>query len=97
MEGRIFSYIHFNGQVGSLVKLSTVTDFAARTDEFLAFGKDIAMQVAVTNPRAPYELLEEPSIKHEGVSVQSLFDDISKKLGEKVELIAYERFDFKKE
>ena len=52
MEGRIFSYIHFNGQVGSLVEVSTTTDFAARTDEFLAFGKDIAMQVAFTNPES---------------------------------------------
>lgn len=97
MQGRVFSYIHFNGQVGSLVKIATVTDFAARTDEFMAFGKDIAMQIAMTNPQAPYELLEEPSIRYDGASVQSLFDDISKKLGEKVELVIFQRFDFKKD
>lgn len=95
MEGRVFSYIHFNGQVGSLVKISTVTDFAARTEEFLAFGKDVAMQVAMTAPRAPYELLEQQSIRYENKSVQSLFDDISKLLGEKVEIVAFERFDVK--
>lgn len=88
MEGRIFSYIHFNGRVGTLVKISTITDFAART----AFGKDIAMHVAMSGASSVQDLLIEPSIKYDGASVQSLFDDITKKLGEKVGLIAYERF-----
>jgi translation elongation factor EF-Ts len=95
MEGRVFSYIHFNGQVGSLVKISTVTDFAARTEEFMEFGKQIAMQVAVTNPEAIGELLREFSIKQEGVSIGALVNAISKALGEKVEIVAFQRFSFK--
>jgi elongation factor Ts len=95
MEGRVFSYIHFNGQVGSLVKVSTVTDFAARTDEFLAFGKDLAMQIAMTNPATVDELLKETSIKVEDVSVGALVDAMSKTLGEKVQVVAFQRFSFK--
>lgn len=95
MEGRVFSYIHFNGQVGSLVKISTVTDFAARTDEFLAFGKDIAMQIAMTAPHTVDELLKEVSIKVEDVSVGALTDTMSKTLGEKVSIVGFERFSFK--
>lgn len=94
MEGRVFSYIHFNGQVGSIVKISTVTDFAARTDEFMNFGKDIAMQITMTNPSTSYELLHENSIMYDGASIQSLFDEITKKLGERVELLAFQRFSF---
>ena len=95
MEGRVFSYIHFNGQVGSLVKISTVTDFAARTDEFQAFGKDIAMQIAMTNPETVGELLREFFIKTEGTSVGSLLHALEKTLGEKVEIVAFQRFSFR--
>jgi len=95
MERRVFSYIHFNGQVGSLVKIYTLTDFAARTEEFIAFGKDIAMQIAMTNPKTTGELLAEPFIKEEGVSVGAFVDDIKKKLGESIEIVAFDRFAIK--
>lgn len=95
MEGKVFSYIHFNGQVGTLVKISTVTDFAARTDEFLAFGKDIAMQIAMTNPASIGDLLAETSIKVEDVSVGALLDHLAKTLGETVRVEAFERFSIK--
>ena len=95
MEGRVFSYIHFNGQVGSMVKIATITDFASRTEEFIAFGKDIAMQIAMTNPATVHELLKETSIKVEDVSVGALVDAMTKKLGEKVDIVAFQRYSFK--
>ena len=96
MEGRIFSYIHFNGQVGSLVKISTITDFAARTSEFLAFGKDIALQIASTQPVDKATLMSSQFVKDPDKSVNDLFVDMAKTLGEKVELVAYEFFGFEK-
>ncbi|MEK9182208.1 MAG: elongation factor Ts [Patescibacteria group bacterium] len=49
-SGRIASYIHGNGSVGSLVELSSETDFVSKNDEFYALARDIAMQVAATSP-----------------------------------------------
>lgn len=49
-SGRIASYIHGNGNIGSLVELSSETDFVSKNDEFYALAHDIAMQVAATNP-----------------------------------------------
>lgn len=49
-EGRVFSYIHTNGKIGTLVELNCETDFVARTDEFLELGKEIAMHIAAANP-----------------------------------------------
>lgn len=49
-SGRIASYIHGNGNVGSLVELSSETDFVSKNDEFYALAHNIAMQVAATNP-----------------------------------------------
>lgn len=49
-SGRIASYIHGNGAVGSLVELSSETDFVSKNDEFYALAYNIAMQVVATNP-----------------------------------------------
>jgi elongation factor Ts len=51
-QGLVSSYIHPGGGVGVLVEVSCETDFVARTDEFQAFVRDIAMHVAAANPLA---------------------------------------------
>ena len=50
-QGRIESYVHHNGRIGSLVEVNCETDFVARTPEFLQFCRDLAMQVAAMSPR----------------------------------------------
>lgn len=50
-EGRIQSYIHGEGKIGVLVEVNCETDFVARTDEFQALVKDIAMHIAAASPR----------------------------------------------
>jgi elongation factor Ts len=51
-EGRIVSYIHRPGEkIGVLVEVNCETDFVARTEEFAAFVRDIAMHVAASNPQ----------------------------------------------
>ncbi|MCL1802324.1 MAG: translation elongation factor Ts [Eubacteriaceae bacterium] len=49
-EGTVGSYIHMNGKIGVLVEVNCETDFVARTDNFTAFVKNIAMQIAAANP-----------------------------------------------
>lgn len=51
-EGRIGSYIHFNGKVGVLLELNCETDFVARNEVVEQLMKDLCMQVAATNPLA---------------------------------------------
>ena len=48
-EGRIESYIH-GGKIGVLVEVGCESDFVARNDDFKNFVKDLAMQVAASNP-----------------------------------------------
>lgn len=47
--GSVASYIH-GGEIGAMVLLSCETDFVARNPEFPALAREIAMQVAATNP-----------------------------------------------
>ena len=44
-QGRIESYVH-DSRIGVLVEVNCETDFVARTDDFKALCKDLAMQVA---------------------------------------------------
>lgn len=48
-EGLVESYIH-GGRIGVLVEVNSETDFVAKNDEFKQFVKDIAMQIAASNP-----------------------------------------------
>ncbi len=49
-EGVIHSYIHAGGKIGVMVEVSCETDFVAKADVFIEFAKDVAMQIAATNP-----------------------------------------------
>jgi elongation factor Ts len=50
-EGLVGAYIHAGGKIGVMVELNCETDFVARTPEYQALLKDIAMQVAAASPR----------------------------------------------
>jgi elongation factor Ts len=62
-EGLVGAYVHAGGKIGVLVELDCETDFVARTAEFQALLKDLAMQVAAANPRY---------LRREEVSAQEL-------------------------
>ncbi len=50
-EGLVASYVHSNNRIGVLLEVNCETDFVAKTDDFKAFVKDIAMQIAAANPQ----------------------------------------------
>lgn len=49
-EGLVESYIHGGGRIGVLLEINCETDFVAKTDEFKALARDIAMQIAASKP-----------------------------------------------
>jgi len=63
-EGAVTSYIHMAGKIGVMVEVNCETDFVAKTEDFNAMAKDIAMQIAALNPAyirpedIPEEVLE---------------------------------------
>jgi len=62
-EGKIEAYIHM-GKIGVLLELNCETDFVAKTDQFQALAKEIALQIAAQGPhyisrdRIPEEVIE---------------------------------------
>jgi elongation factor Ts len=63
-EGMVGHYIHAGGKLGVLVEVNCETDFAARSEEFQALVKDVAMHIAAQSPlyvkreEVPAEVLE---------------------------------------
>jgi len=49
-EGLVSSYIHAGGRIGVLVEINCETDFVARNEDFVAFTRDVAMQIAAMAP-----------------------------------------------
>jgi elongation factor Ts len=47
-EGTVQAYIHAGAKVGVLIEVDCNTDFVANNDDFVAFARDIAMQIAAT-------------------------------------------------
>jgi elongation factor Ts len=50
-EGVVASYIHAGGRIGALVEVDCETDFVARTEEFQAFAREVAVHVAASDPQ----------------------------------------------
>lgn len=49
-EGKIEAYVHLGEKLGVLVEVNCETDFVARNELFKKLCRDIAMQIAATNP-----------------------------------------------
>ena len=63
-EGLVYSYIHMGGKIGVLVEINCETDFVAKSEKFVDFCKDVALQIAASKPEyvsvaeVPAEALE---------------------------------------
>ena len=50
-EGIVDAYIHAGGRIGVLLEVNIETDFAANNTQYRTFVRDVAMQIAASNPR----------------------------------------------
>jgi len=136
-EGRVGSYIHAGGKIGVMVEVNCETDFVAKTDDFQAFAKDVAMHIAASNPsylrreevtadvlerekeiyraqardaKKPEKvtekivegklekfysevcLLEQAFVKDPDITIQDLLNGLIGKLGEKIEIRRFTRY-----
>src|SRR5690606_928687 len=76
-EGAIGSYVHMGGKIGVLVEVNCETDFVARTEDFQALVRDIAMHVAAANPLAvtPEEIPQEVVERERAIYLQQVKEE----------------------
>ena len=69
-EGMIGSYIHMGSKVAALVEVDCESDFVARTPDFQALAKDLAMQIVAARPSwvrredVPAEVIEQQTANY---------------------------------
>jgi len=49
-DGLVHAYIHGGGKIGVLVEVNCETDFAAKSEDFGEFVRNLALQIAAANP-----------------------------------------------
>ena len=86
-EGLVYSYIHMGGKIGVLVEINCETDFVAKSDKFVEFCKDVALQIAASKPE--YVTIEEvpaEALEHEKeiLRAQALNEGKPEKIVEKM-------------
>jgi elongation factor Ts len=101
-QGLIDSYIHA-GRIGAMVELNCETDFVARTDDFKTLAREIAMQVAATNPSrlsssesstdGDVPLLDQPYIRDPSKTVQDLLTEAIARIRENIVIRRFARFE----
>jgi elongation factor Ts len=101
-QGLIDSYIHA-GRIGAMIELNCETDFVARTNDFKTLAREIAMQVAATNPSrisskeastdGDVPLLDQPYIRDASKTVQELLNETIAKVRENIVVRRFARFE----
>jgi len=91
-EGVVEAYIHGNRKLGALIDLRSETDFVAKNEQFRQLAHDIAMQVVSMDPKDVDELLSQPFIKNQDLTVDELIKEYIGKLGEKIKVEKFVRF-----
>lgn len=95
--GYVAHYVHTNGMVGSLVEIVCETDFVAQNEEFRSLSREIAMQITSMNPVDVAELLDQEYIRDGSQTIGMMLKSLSGKIGEKMEIRRFVRFEVGKE
>jgi len=91
-DGLVYSYIHLDGKLGSLILMACETDFVAKTDDFQNLCKEIAMQVCTDDIDNVKDLLKAEYMRDASKTVGDLVTEATAKLGEKIELKKFVKY-----
>jgi elongation factor Ts len=91
--GAIFSYVHHNKKVASLVELACETDFVSGNKEFQNLGQELAMQVASLKAETVKELIDQEYIRDPSKKIDDLIKEAVLKFGENIKINRIERWE----
>ena len=91
-SGKVYCYTHGGGAAAAMVEVACETDFVAKTPEFEALCKEIAMQVTSMNPKDTEELLSQAYIRDAGKTMDQLIKELGGKVGENIRVSRFARF-----
>lgn len=92
-QGSLFSYIHHNKKIATLLELRSETDFVSSNDEFQALGKELAMQVASMPAATVEEFVKQPYMRDPKKTLDDLLKDAVLKFGENIQIARFMRWE----
>lgn len=92
-QGGIFSYVHHNKKVASLLELRCETDFVSGNEEFQKLGGELAMQIASVPAKDVEEFLTQNYIREPGKTVKDLLQEAVLKFGENIQIARFTRWE----
>lgn len=90
--GAIFSYVHHNKKIASLIELACETDFVSGNKEFQSLGQELAMQVASSRAETNEEFLKSEYIRDPVKKINDLIKEAVLKFGENIKIIKFIRW-----
>ena len=90
--GAIFSYVHHNKKIASLIELACETDFVSGNKEFQALGQELAMQVASVRAETNEEFLNQEYIRDPSRKISDLIKEAVLKFGENIKVVKFVRW-----
>ena len=90
--GLITSYIH-NERIGVLLELRSETDFVAKSKPFRELAHELAMQISAMAPEDSEELLKQPYIKDETITVAEFIKRTIAQVGENIKVERFCRYE----
>ena len=90
--GFLESYIH-NNRVGVLLELRCETDFVARSEPFKELAHNLVMHIAAMNPATSEELMGQPYVRDEKITVENLIKGVIAKTGENIQIARFCRYE----
>ncbi len=90
-DGLIYSYIHGNGKIGSMVYVACETDFVAKTEDFKNLCHAVALQVCSGDYQDVEELVNDDYIRDPSKTILSLVKETIAKVGENIEVKSFSK------
>lgn len=90
--GIIFSYVHHNKKVASLIQLACETDFVSGNKEFQSLGQELAMQAASIMAENNEEFLNQEYIRDPSKKISDLIKEAVLKFGENIKVVKFVRW-----
>ncbi len=92
-QGGIFSYVHHNKKVASLLELRCETDFVSGNAEYQQLGAELAMQIASVPSKDVEEFLTQNYIRDPKKTIKDLIQEAVLKFGENIQIARFIRWE----
>jgi elongation factor Ts len=91
--GGIFTYMHHNKKIGTMIEVRSETDFVSGNEEFQKLGHELAMQASFSRTDNVEKFLKETYIRDSSKDVDQLIKDAVLKFGENIKITRIIRWE----